>query len=269
MRLALHELIRDVREAYQAYEFHRASRLIYEFCTVQASAIYMAAVKDRLYCDLADSPRRRATQTVLHEMLLALVKLLAPILPHTAEEAWQHVPHRDSDEPDSVHLALLPEVDEHALAVAESADSVWAASMKFEADALEPSPLMVWQRLLDLRAEGLVKLEALRNAGPEAPGNPLDTEAVFTVAPDDRGGQAFLQTYLAELEDLLGVGFARVEQAPRAADAPAIAVRVEDSRGKYKRCARCWKRRPDVGSDPEYPDLSARDAAALRALRGA
>ena len=262
MRLELHRLVRDVRDAYEAYEFHRAARRMYEFCTVQASSIYMAAVKDRLYCELPDSPRRRATQTVLHELLTALVKLLAPIIPHTCEEAWGHIPNR-GDEADSVHLALLPEVDEEALEVAEAVGTGWCSNMKFEADAISPSPAMVWGRLMDLRQRGLIELEALRNAGVK---NPLDAEAVFTHAADDAASAAFLQMYLPELEDLLGVGHARVETAGKTPGAEPVAVRVEDSRERYARCARSWKRRPDVGSDPDYPDLSARDAAVMKTL---
>ena len=263
MRLCLHQLIRDVRAAYENYEFHRAARLMYEFCTVEASSIYMAAAKDRLYCELPASLRRRAGQTVLHETLVAMVKLLAPILPHTAEEAWGHIPHRDPAEPESVHLALMPEVDAEALEVAENVGADWTESMKFELDTLSPSPVMIWQRLLDLRADGLVKLEALRNAGVK---NPLDAEVVFTIAADDAASEAFLEMYLQELEDLLGVGYARIEKAEKAeADSP-IAVSVADARDKYGRCARSWKRRPDVGSDPAWPDLSARDAAVMKEL---
>ena len=69
-----------------------------------------------------------------------------------------------------------------------------------------------------------------------------------------------------EMEDLLGVGYARIEQVPSLADEQAIAVEVLDTREKYPRCARSWKRRPDVGSDADYPDLSARDAAVVREL---
>ncbi len=264
MRLALHELIRDVRAAYERYEFHRAIRLMYEFCTVQASSIYMAAIKDRLYCELPDSPRRRATQTVLHEVLVALLKLLAPILPHTAEEAWEHIPCRDPGEPASVHLALMPEVDAEGLALAERAGSGWTETLRFEIDTLSPSPVFIWERLLDLRQEGLIKLEALRNAGVK---NPLDAEAIFTIAESDRTSGAFLEVYLQELEDLLGVGHARVEQVPELRGEQPIAVRVEDARGKYPRCARSWKRRPDVGEVSAHPDLSARDAAVIEELR--
>jgi isoleucyl-tRNA synthetase len=263
MRLELHRLIRDVRGAYERYEFHRAMRLVHEFCTVQASSVYMAAVKDRLYCELPDSPRRRATQTVLHELLVTLTKLLAPVLVHTCDEAWAHIPARDADEGDTVHLAFMPEVDAEALEIAESAACRWCESMNFEIDRVTPSPVMVWGRLLELRQEGLLQLEALRNAGVK---NPLDAEVVFTVAEGDAPTRAFLEMYLGELEDLLGVGHARVATAAAVEGDSPVAVAVADAREKYPRCARSWKRRPDVGSDGDYPDLSARDAEVVKAL---
>jgi isoleucyl-tRNA synthetase len=292
MRLELHRLIRDVRAGYDRYEFHRSMRMLYEFCTVQASSVYMAAVKDRLYCEAPNSPRRRATQTVLHEMLMALTKLLAPIMPHTAEEVWAHIPNRDPKEPASVHLALMPEVDEEMLAAAEAAASGYTDTMTFEIAPVTPTPAMIWQQLFDLRQDALLKLEAVRNAGLK---NPMDAEAVFTIAEGNTAAEKFLTLYLGELEDLLGVGYARIEKAgatpaaevaaepaaaagaqtaaepaagEKTAAAKPITVRIEDARAKYDKCARCWKRRPDVGSDSEYPDLSARDAAVVSGLAG-
>ena len=128
MRMELELLVRDVRANFDAYEFHQAARRLYEFCTVQASSIYLSAVKDRLYCDAVDSPRRRSAQAVIHHMLVTLVKLLAPILPHTAEEAWEHIPSRPAAEPPSVHLALLPEFDAEVVRMAEAEGEFPAAA---------------------------------------------------------------------------------------------------------------------------------------------
>jgi len=265
MRMQLHELIRDVRADYDSYDFHRATRRIYEFCTVQASSVYMAAVKDRLYCESPHAMRRRATQTVMHEMLMTLVKLLAPVLPHTCEEAWEHIPFRDPSEPHTVHLALLPESDESLLRLAEDLQPFDPDQLTIGGEGLRGGPEWIWNRLLDLRGQGLIKLEALRNAGVK---NPLDAEAVFTVPKDNDTAYRLIEAYQKELEDLLGVGFTRIERG----DLPEgviVDVEVFDARQKYARCARSWKRRPDVGSDPDYPDLCARDAAVVREMNEA
>ncbi|RPI63857.1 MAG: hypothetical protein EHM48_01795, partial [Planctomycetaceae bacterium] len=122
------------------------------------------------------------------------------------------------------------------------------------------------QKLLELRSAALTKLEAVRNAGLK---NSLDAEAVFKVAADNKLAAAMLQAYLPELEDMLGVGYARIETVPALPEGFTLPADVEivDTREKYASCARSWKRRPDVGSDKEYPDLSARDAAAVRELK--
>ena len=263
MRMQLHLLIRDVRAAFDRYEFHRATRLIYEFCTVQASSVYMSAVKDRLYCESPDAIRRRATQTVLHETLMTLVKLLAPILPHTCDEAWDRIPHRPADQPHSVHLAMLPEFDEEILELADDLRPVNPDEGMFSGDELQVGPAWVWQRLMELRAAGLVKLEALRNAGVK---NPLDAEAVFHVQKDNPDANRLIEAYRRELEDLLGVGHARIEPVDQLPEGAIVTVEVADARDKYPRCARSWKRRPDVGADPDHPDLCARDAAVLKEL---
>ena len=265
MRMQLHILIRDVREAYDRYEFHRAARLLYEFCTVQASSIYMAAVKDRLYCESPTAVRRRATQTVMHEVLMALVKLLAPILPHTCDEAWDHIPNRPADEPAGVHLAALPDYDQAILRLAEDLRPVNPDQATSEGARLHVGPAWIWNELMDLRQAGLAKLEALKNAGVK---NSLDAEAVFRVRKGDPAAE-LIRTYLREMEDLLGVGYARVEEVDQVAVEGTLAVEVEvaDARDRYGRCARSWKRRPDVGSDAQYPDLCARDAAVMKELR--
>ena len=266
MRMELHQLTHTVREAYDRYEFHRASRAIYEFCTIQASSVYMSAVKDRLYCELPNAPRRRATQGVIREMVITLVKLLAPILPHTCEEVWDHIPHRGEDWPDSVHLALLPEVDMEMLHFAQDLTLNPADFMNVPERALAVGPGWIWERMLDLRGEALLKLDTLKVE--QGVKKPLDAEVVFTVPSNRPGLQTIIEQYLSELEDLCGVGYARMEVGP-AREELKVDVDVRDTRELYDACARSWKRRPDVGSDPAHPTLAARDAQAVRQLRDA
>jgi len=102
----LDQVIRDCRAAYEAFEFHKVYHTLNQFCAVDLSSLYIDITKDRMYCDAAHSVRRRATQTVMHQIFEALCRLLAPILAFTAEEAWRHsVPTRR----DSVHLEGFPQ----------------------------------------------------------------------------------------------------------------------------------------------------------------
>jgi len=113
-------VIRDCRLAYEAFEFHKVYHTLNQFCAVDLSSLYVDITKDRMYCDAADSPRRRATQVVMHEIFNALCRLLAPILAFTAEEAWRHSVPTSRD---SVHLQELPQPkgrnDEASAQVAE------------------------------------------------------------------------------------------------------------------------------------------------------
>lgn len=99
-------LIRDVRAAYEAFDFRRAFTLINQFCANDLSALYIDITKDRLYCDQRDTLRRRATQTAMHRVFHTLCLLLAPILAYTADEAWEHAGHTGS-----VHEQDFPEPD--------------------------------------------------------------------------------------------------------------------------------------------------------------
>jgi isoleucyl-tRNA synthetase len=235
----------DIRAAYNRYEFHTVFKLIYEFCNVEISAVYAKAIKDRLYCELPNSPKRRTSQTVCYRALLHLIEACAPILVFTAEEAWMCVKQLAGGEtlPPSVHLQILDDAD--GAAPVSEAVVTWD-------DHIGPQIILANQQLDNLkRTVGL--------------GNPLDAEAVIRVPLDHHLFPAKDQ-YGQEIEDVLGVGFHRVISAPKGSD---FKIEIRDTRDDptYRSCARSWKRRPDVGSDKDFPDLSARDAAVVRALR--
>ncbi len=102
----LNALVADVRTAYDTYQFRKVFMAINQFCTNDLSALYIDIAKDSLYCDAAESPRRRSKQYAISRIFDTLVKLLAPILAYTADEAWEHAGHTDS-----VHEQDFPEVD--------------------------------------------------------------------------------------------------------------------------------------------------------------
>ena len=240
----LDSLVRDVTAAYDAYQTHRVFKLLHEFCNVQISAVYGNAMKDRLYCDAPDSPPRRRTQTVMYRMAVALTKLLAPMTVFTADEAWEHIAHKPAGEEalSSVHLSRLPEP---------------AGPKPTDEQQHE------WRLLMELRDQAMLQVDPLLRKFPKQI-KPLDMELVIRV--DDDALRRRLAAYGPDLEDLVGAGYHSF--AEKSAEGPAVSVEVIDRRDVYKACARSWKRRPDVGQDPEFPDLSLRDAAAVRAIRG-
>ena len=88
-------MIRDVRAAYDWFEFYRVYQRLYQFFSVDLSSFYLDVLKDRLYAEAAGGPERRAAQFVLSRLHEVLTRLIAPILPHTAEEIWDFVPGGD------------------------------------------------------------------------------------------------------------------------------------------------------------------------------
>ncbi|HEV8606590.1 MAG TPA: isoleucine--tRNA ligase [Tepidisphaeraceae bacterium] len=238
----LDQLIEDVTAAYDQYQLHRAFRLLHDFCSVQISSIYGNAMKDRLYCESPNSPLRRRSQSVMHRMLVALTKLLAPMIVFTADEAWEQItqkPAEDANLP-SVHLALLPKPSGLGISDEQREE---------------------WKLLMDLRDNALGQLDALKKQ--VGLNKAADAEIVYQI--DDDLMRQKLQAYGADLEDLVGAGHHTF--AEKSQEGPSVTVKIVDRRESYKTCARSWKRRPDVGSDPDYPDLTLRDAAAVKAIK--
>ncbi|MDX8411836.1 MAG: isoleucine--tRNA ligase [Mariprofundaceae bacterium] len=97
----LSQLERHVHDCNESYQFHRIHQEIHNFCSVELGGFYLDVVKDRLYCDGADSARRASTRATLFDLADTLIRLIAPVLPFTAEEAWEHLPGSDEK---SIHL---------------------------------------------------------------------------------------------------------------------------------------------------------------------
>ena len=230
----LDEVIRDSRAAYEAFEFHKVYHTLNQFCAVDLSSLYVDITKDRMYCDAADSPRRRATQTVMHEIFGALSRLLAPILAFTAEEAWGYSPVVPTDRDDagqpgssraigtttSVHLQGFPKLQgrghEASVQVAE---------------------------LLRLRS---VVAQAIERARQEKLiGNTLEARVVLHSDSD-----VTKKISQEELEEFFIVSDLTIQQAKEA--------RASVTKTPYAKCARCWRHREYVGRSKAHPDLCDR-----------
>jgi isoleucyl-tRNA synthetase len=227
---ALQELsrfIERIREGYERFQFKGVSEAIFDFCNDTMSAVYLAAVKDRLYCDAPDSPRRRRTQTVLYEIADALIRTTAPVLVHTSEEAWLALVREDSDSANSVHLQSLP-------------------------DSFNCEGAPNWESVLGFRQK---VLKALENAKSTEEGikNPLDC-GIHATVPENTALE--LRPFEAELADLCGVSRLSIEQGS------ATDIRVMDLRDQ-PRCERSWKRDGTVKRRSDGGYLSDRDARVL------
>jgi isoleucyl-tRNA synthetase len=240
-RLMLHRLVELdelVREAYADFDYKRIFAALNAFMTVDLSAFYFDVRKDALYCDPISSVTRKACLTVLDQLFRCTVAWLAPLLCFTAEEAWLS---RYPSEDGSVHLNRFPEVD-----------AAWRD------DALAER----WRKVRLVRRVVTGALEIERAA--KRIGASLEAAPIIYISDPD---------LLAALEGIDMAEVAITSAATlRAGEGPSEAFRLEDvpgvavefRRAEGRKCARSWKILPTVGSDPDYPDVSPRDAKALR-----
>ena len=238
MLARLAELDEVVRSGYDEFDFKRVFHALLNFSVNDLSAFYFDVRKDALYCEPYDSIKRRAALTVLDLIFSALTAWLAPMLAFTMEEAWINRFPGDSS---SVHLRQFPEIPP------------W-----WRKEALAEK----WRKVRQIRRVVTGALEIERKEGRI--GSSL--EAAPKVYIDDKNLRAALRGVdLAEIaitsgaRRLIGEG---PEDAFRLPDVPGVALVFE--RAKGRKCARSWKILPEVGSDPEFPELSPRDAEAVR-----
>jgi isoleucyl-tRNA synthetase len=231
----LNTLVREVTAAYDTFEFYRAVQRIYQFCAVTLSSFYLDVLKDRLYAELPDGPDRRAAQFVLARLHEALAILLAPILPHTAEEVWGFVPER-LGKPESVHLADWPEPEARwdDVDLTERFDRLLALRERIFAGAIEPARK-------DKSIGGSQEARVALTAGPET--------------------SAFAETHRDLLATLCIVSEVVVQGGPDAAE-----VVVTATKAPYAKCERCWNLRPSVGQDPEHSTLCERCARVVKQI---
>jgi isoleucyl-tRNA synthetase len=241
-KLMLHrlsELDQVVRKGYDEFDFKRIVRALSDFANVELSAFYFDIRKDTLYCDAPSSLKRRSALFVIRKLFDCLVLWFAPMMPFTTEEAWLS---RDP-KAESVHLEQFPTVpaDWSNEAVAEK-----------------------WKGVRAVRRAVTGALEIERKE--KRIGSSLEAAPVVHVGDADL------------LKALDGLDFAEIcitsDISVVAGEGPAEAFRLDDGTkvavepklAEGTKCARSWKITKDVGSDPDYPDVSARDAQALREL---
>ena len=212
MMIRLNELTAELKAAYEEYRFDDVYKSINNYISNDLSAFYLDFTKDILYIDAKDSHARRSIQSVLYHHVCDLVRLLAPVIPHTADEVYSYIPGSTEV---SVYLTDMPEVKLY-----ENADEVSAK----------------WNQLLALRHDVLKALEIARNE--KVIGKSLN--ASLHLYPD-ASKKALLESLNADLKQIFIVSDLVIEegQAPdQALQFDGLSVIVEAAEGHT--CARCW-----------------------------
>ncbi|MCX7945638.1 MAG: isoleucine--tRNA ligase [Hydrogenophilus sp.] len=216
---------RSVTLHYETMEFHRVVQTVTHFAGETLAAFYLDVLKDRLYTTPAAGIARRSAQTALYHLIHALVRWLAPILPFTAEEVWQHLT-LDPDDSVMFHTWYhLPPIADAALLTAQ------------------------FNALLTLRDHVTKAIENEREAGRI--GANLEAELTLTL-PSPL--YTLLSPFGHELRYVYRVSHLELRSTPTT-DAQAV---VEVRKTQNRKCARCWHHEPDVGSDPDHPHLCGR-----------
>lgn len=235
------QLLSEVEAAYEALKFNAVYRALYEYVN-DLSAVYMDVTKDRLYAEAPASPRRRAVQTVLMNILEVLVRVMSPILSFTTDEVWDCYPPAWRDEegrPVSVQLAGWPTAADFTPAV--PADGTERVAAFEEMMAVRE---VVTKALEDARAAKIIGKSQEAAVAITAPASVVATARTFDPAV---------------FEELFIVASVAFEEG--ADDEMSATVTVAAG----EKCPRCWNIR-ELGGDPSHPDVCARCGAALDAI---
>lgn len=233
----LEHLKGQVRRAFESFDFQGAYHTLLNFIVVDLSSLYIDVARDRLYCSGHASRERRSAQTALFHLLDALVRMLAPLMPYTAEEVYEYCPAREKD---SVHLLEL-----------QPAHSEWA----------DAEITARWDKLLKIREETLLELESRRRE--KIIGAPLEAEVHLRAEEDLR---AVLNRYREQLKELFiasgvqirsrdgAVGREFAESQLTLDGVPIAGLQIEATRAPGIKCQRCWCYFDDGG----HPELCPR-----------
>ncbi len=217
---------KDLMAHYERYEFHPAVSRLMTFCSEDMGGFYLDILKDRLYTLDADAPARRSAQNALFHITQSFLRLMAPFLSFTAEEAWKIFAH-NTDSKDTIFTEEF-----HAL-----------PSIK-DGDAL----ITKWQRIREMRSDITKAIEHEREAGHV--GSSLQAEIHIQASSSDA---ALLKSLGDDLKFITITSSATVEEK---AGITEITVSVKSS--SHQKCGRCWHYRDDVGHDSQHPELCGR-----------
>ena len=232
------ELLPALRESFDKFEFHKAYKLIYNFCNEDLSMYYLDMAKGRLYTCAAKSKERKAAQTAIYEILDLLVRVMAPILAFTAEEIWQNMPKKEKDKPvSSVHLLNWPVPSD-----GRAPDIEEGLNFRVISEAIRLIP-DVAKILEEKRSDGLI-------------GSSFDAKIKLLTKSQER--YKFLESLKDDLPEIFKVSQVEIESGDNFPD-----VAIEVSKAEGEKCQRCWNYNASVGRSEKHPSLCNKCEAAI------
>lgn len=237
MLVKLNHFLKAERDFMNGYDFLSAYKRLINFVNNDLSAFYMNVAKDVLYIEPKDSHKRRSMQTVFYQVLLTLVKLLTPILPHTTEEVWSYM----NEPEDFVQLTDIPE------------------PKKFDG---EEELLDKWESVMKLRSDVLKSLEGARH--DKLIGKSLEAAVDMYVDDDTKKLLSAEDLNVAQLFGVSKLTLHAYDEASDDADQYENHVAVMVTKAPGQVCQRCRMTTEDVGTDSAYPMLCARCAKIVR-----
>ncbi len=238
----LGKLIDKSLNAYETYEFHTIYHSLHNFCIVDLSSFYLDIIKDRLYTLPESDLTRKSAVTVMYILTDSIARLMAPILPFTSDEVWEHMPEFEGKD-ESIHLISLP----------ESKDE-WKNEENFKK----------WEQIVSIRNEVTKALEKAR--ADKMIGHPLDAEINLSL------GENFelFNSYKEDLRDIFIVSNVNIFENEKFEDAydseeiESLSIKVKKADGD--KCARCWVYDKSVGSNSKHPTACNRCVSSLETL---
>ena len=226
-KLAL--LCKEVTHCYDEFSFYKATQLIFNFCNLDLSSFYLDILKDRLYTFSPKSKERQSAQFVLYHVLENLLKLIAPILSFTAEEAyqaWENIPNKE----DSIFISCL--------------------AQNLPKDWLDDNLILRWEKVFSLRDKVLKEIELKRNEG--LIGSSLEAEIILKFKDKEL---EFYKDYQEVLREIFIVSKLLIEEGN---------FQIKVSKASGDKCLRCWNWSESVGKSSDYPDACSRCIKALK-----
>ena len=234
----LENLVAQVREAYEAFDFHMIYHAVHNFCSVDMSSFYLDVLKDRLYAEGKNSPERRAAQTAIYTILRKLTLLLAPILAFTAEEIWKYIPDDHRYNNDWVMLNDMPEAAK---------------------DLVSEDFMAKWERLHAVRDDVNKALEIAR--GEKTIGKSLEAKVILHCDQELLGFLHSVEELLPTVFIVSGVQLTGEGEGSYVGETAGLSVDVAKADGE--KCQRCWIYSETVGQHHDHPTLCARCAGVL------